>query len=247
MNKYFLRNMGYSDINPVDSGFQKCAPSYSFGYFVRDYYLMHYVTAGKGTLYKNGCEYPVHTGQVFLINPGEATKYTADEENPWSYIWIGFTGKISSELDKLAEPVFDMNGAIFEKIKRCTDYINMREAYLASCIYLILCEIFENSSADNISAIKNYIDTNYMNNPKISDIAKNLNLNRKYLARLFKSKTGLTMQDYLTQRKMEAAKSLIKSGYNINETARMTGYSDQSAFSRAFKNHFGYSPSECDR
>lgn len=45
--------------------------------------------------------------------------------------------------------------------------------------------------------IKNYIDANYMYNIKISDIAKDVNLDRKYLARIYKLKTGYTMKKHI--------------------------------------------------
>lgn len=113
-------------------------------------------------------------------------------------IWIGFDGKVAEELEKLTEPVFQINGAVFEKIKNCKNYYNMRESYLVSCIHLILCQIFESAAEiDVVSSIKNYIDANYMYNIKISDIAKDVNLDRKYLARIYKLKTGYTMKKHI--------------------------------------------------
>lgn len=243
MESYLIRNMNYYDINPLEAGREICKPEHTFGYAVREYYLIHYVVRGCGKFFRANEEYSVKKGQAFLIKPGEVIKYTADLYDPWEYIWIGFSGKAAEELDSLSEPVFSIDGSIFEKIKSCKDYHNMREAYLASCIYLLLCEIFENTTeVDVVSTIKNYIDANYMNNPKISDIAKKVNLDRKYLARIYKMKTGYTMQEYIVKKKMEAAKGFLQSNFNVNETAEMTGYSDQASFSRAYKKHFGIAP-----
>lgn len=243
MQTYLIRNMKYKDINPIEAGHQKCAPNYSFGYYMRNHYLFHYIVSGSGVLYKNYTEYPVKKGQAFLIRPGEITKYTADKDTPWEYIWVGFTGELAKLLEDFPETVFDAKESTFEKIKNCYKYSNMREAYLASCIHLLLCDIFETDTAvDTVSVVKNYIDTNYINNLKISDIAKKVNLNRKYLAKIFKFKTGFTMQEYIVKKKMEASRELLNSGFNVNETSEMTGYSDQSAFSRAYKNYFGEAP-----
>ena len=243
MEAYFIRNMNYNDINPVEAGYECCKPMHTCGFGVREYYLIHYVVRGQGVFIIGGREYKIGKGQAFLIRPGEVMKYIADEKDPWEYIWVGFTGSAASALDNLQEPVFRISGSFFEKIKQCKDYRNMREAYLVSCIYLILCEIFEDTTeVDVVSTIKNYIDVNYMNNPKISEIAKKVSLDRKYLARIYKQKTGYTMQEYLIKKKMEAAQAFLKSNFNVNETAEMTGYSDQAAFSRAYKKHFGVTP-----
>lgn len=41
---------------------------------------------------------------------------------------------------------------------------------------------------------------------------------------------------------MEAAKNFLGDGYNVNETAELTGYSEQASFSRAYKKYFGTAP-----
>ena len=202
------------------------------------------MVSGKGTFCKNGKKYAIGSGQAFLIKPGESTKYTADKNEPWEYIWIGFDGNTASMLDDLNYPVLNPDSRIFEKIKSSTNYTNTREIFLKSCICELLCDIFEkNTTIDPVEIIKNHIDIHYMENPRIEDLAKTVMLNRKYLVRLFKNKTGYTIQEYIVSRKMKNAKKFLKSGYNVNEVSQLTGYSDQSTFSRAFKNYYKVSPS----
>ena len=73
-------------------GFQKCTPGYSWGPGVRDHYLLHYILSGKGT-YKTGDKiYTLEAGQLFLAPPETTIYYRADEEDPWEYYWVGFSG-----------------------------------------------------------------------------------------------------------------------------------------------------------
>ena len=73
-------------------GWENCLPKHSFGPTVRSYFLFHYIVQGEGTLFtSDGC-YTLHTGQGFLIFPGEVTYYQADEREPWQYYWFGFDG-----------------------------------------------------------------------------------------------------------------------------------------------------------
>jgi AraC-like DNA-binding protein len=59
------------------------------------------------------------------------------------------------------------------------------------------------------------------------------------------SEDGETFRSLLKDVRMDLAKRhLVKDGYNVTEVAFMLGYSDSSAFSRAFKSWFGVSPSE---
>ncbi len=86
-----LVNRKFSDINPLLVGTEKCAAGHTYGPAVREYYLIHYVTSGKGTFQADGKEYRLTSGDMFLIRPQQVTTYLADQKEPWSYIWVGFT------------------------------------------------------------------------------------------------------------------------------------------------------------
>ena len=98
-----LENKHFSDFSPRDFGYQKCEPSHTFGPAIRDYYLVHYIEKGTGTFKNAHSEYKLKSGDAFLIRPDEVTVYTADEKNPWSYIWVGFTGDMASLFDALPD------------------------------------------------------------------------------------------------------------------------------------------------
>ena len=83
-----------------------------------------------------------------------------------------------------------------------------------------------------------------MHNIKISDISNLLNLDRKYLSRVFKSNTSKSIQEYLTQTRLTEAKRLLEEGYTVSESAHMTGYNDYIVFSKAYKKYYGFSPME---
>ena len=74
-------------------GKENCEPGHSFGPAVRPHYLLHVVLDGKGFYRKNGVTYSLHKGDAFLIPPMESTYYEADQEDPWTYAWVGFDGK----------------------------------------------------------------------------------------------------------------------------------------------------------
>lgn len=242
---FAIRNMHYHYINPLKAGYQKCPPGHGRIWNKLEYYLVHYVVSGEGTLFSRGTEYHVKAGEAFLVCANEIFRYQASDTNPWDYIWIAFNGEITKEFDSLSVPVFEANKHIFEKVKESLAYSNTREVFLMSCISELYCNIFDKSEELNIiSSVKNYIDANYMANIKISDIAASLHISHNHITRLFKEKTGKTPREYILRRKMKAAKSLLESGNNVNETAQLLGYADQSVFSKAFKKYYGYYPSK---
>ena len=107
---------GYNDINPVQFGYENCQPSHHFGPALRTYWLLHYVVRGKGVFKIEGREYTVKVGNIFVIPPFIETYYEADKDEPWEYIWVGFT--TSGEFDFGFSNVMYMPHAhhIFESI-----------------------------------------------------------------------------------------------------------------------------------
>lgn len=82
----------FVDLNLYQFGWERCAPLHSFGPYVRNHYLFHYVISGKGVLLVGDREYPVQRSQGFLIVPGQVTFYAADQNDPWEYVWLEFDG-----------------------------------------------------------------------------------------------------------------------------------------------------------
>lgn len=77
-------------------------------------------------------------------------------------------------------------------------------------------------------------------------LSKELGMNRTYLCSLFAEETGLTINQYVTQVKIEEAKRLMEiTSKSIAEIAEYLGYSTQSYFQRVFKSHTGMTPGEC--
>ena len=77
-------------------------PLHSFGPFVRSYYLFHYVISGRGFLestVKKGVThcYDLEAGQGFMIFPGQINTCSADQAQPWKYVWLEFDGLRAAE------------------------------------------------------------------------------------------------------------------------------------------------------
>lgn len=239
-----FENKNYTDLNPICIGREACASLHSFGPAVRTNYLIHYVVSGCGTLFAPKGEYKIRSGQLFLIKPGEINTYTADKVNPWDYIWIEFSGQAAKILENVENPVIDCDGAPFLRLYDLKKRSIFREEYAISELFLILTYFFDkNQPQDFVSKIKNYISANYMQEIKISKISKDFGYSRQHIARVFKADTGMTVQEYLIKTRLENSLKFLKDGFSIQETAYLCGYGDAFNFSRAFKAHFGKTPS----
>lgn len=237
INKHFL------DFNPVAFGFGEYKAGSGMHTTIRKYTLIHYVVSGKGTLTINGVDHDVSPKQIFVVPTGHENSYKADKVEPWSYIWIGFDGRMSERFSNLA-PVLDFHSNLFFEMMNVENMLSMQEEYLAQMLFKLYITLFQGvSTTDYVKAAKNLIETNYMDaDLSVERISTELNLERSHLTRLFKEKTGVTVRDYLLSTRMSAAISLLKKGENVQSTSRLVGYSDPFVFSKAFKKHVGTSP-----
>lgn len=252
------------DLFLCHSGIENCNPSYSFGPETRDHFIIHYILDGKGEFTVNNNTYKLGKKDGFLIKPGEETYYKADDKDPWIYMWIGFNGIKAETYLKYAN--LDENNHIFKyekdsSLKKCILEIlslnimnNSNRLKIDGLLYLFIGNLIENNKYmdkensntqvdEYINISIDFINNNYSNNIKVTDIANYVGLNRSYFSNLFTKKIGISPQEYLLSLKMEKACNLLTNlQLSIGDVARQVGYEDQLTFSKIFKKSKGVSP-----
>lgn len=240
-----------------DIGHQKTPPFHSYGPAVRDYWLIHVITAGKGKFVKGGEIRELSAGDCFIIRPMEVTTYMADGEDPWEYYWVGFQG---DEAGRLAEYALPENvctaKAGREAVSSLISFYNVFDGDTDPGELEILAKLYEflallkNSIApektvkpDIASTALKYLENNYFRDINISRLASELGVTRSYFTVLFSEKTGKSPYNYLTELRLEKARSLLKnSDLRISEVAYSVGFAGLERFSDMFKRYTGKSP-----
>lgn len=83
---------------------------------------------------------------------------------------------------------------------------------------------------------------------RVADLADYVGLNSNYLSALFKKEIGMSISDYITSRRVEAAQNMLKySDYSYADISSYLAFSSQSHFIRVFKAKTGYTPREYRR
>lgn len=90
--------------------------------------------------------------------------------------------------------------------------------------------------------IQDHIDTNL----SLKELSKDLDINPSYLSREFsKHFDNLSFGDYIRKQRIDKAIELMADpSYSLTDIAYLTGFSDQSHFTRIFKKNTGESPSD---
>lgn len=89
-----------------------------------------------------------------------------------------------------------------------------------------------------------YINENLNSSLSVELLAEQVYLSKYHFMRLFKAQTGSTVHSYVRQKRLMYAARLIREGVAANQAAADSGFSDYSAFHRAFRESFGISPGQ---
>ena len=77
------------------------------------------------------------------------------------------------------------------------------------------------------------------------ELARQLNLDRRYLSRVFKAHTGLSIKEYLTRHRLERARVMLEnSSLNIGRIAESCGFPSRRSAEILFKTRFGLTMGE---
>lgn len=262
-------NERFVDLGLYQYGWERCDPLHSYGPYVRNHYLFHYVISGTGTLLSTDSKgithkYQIKSGQGFLICPKQTNTYCADEEHPWEYTWVEFDGLRVKEALNLAglsfdQPFYHSNAKdLSYELKSEMLYIAQHSEessfHLIGHLYLALDYLTRSSS--NRITIKggkladfyvrealSFIEQNFQNDISVENISEFCNLNRSYFGKIFHDAVGKSPQEFLISYRMTKAAELLKlTDLPIHDISNAVGYPNQLHFSRAFKNVYDISP-----
>lgn len=96
-----------------------------------------------------------------------------------------------------------------------------------------------------VNKTEDYIEQHLSEPIYLKDLAQHAHLSDFHFHRIFTKYSSETLKEFITRFKLERAAIFlcVNSSISLTEIALNYGYNDASSFSRAFKKHFGTSPS----
>ena len=99
-----------------------------------------------------------------------------------------------------------------------------------------------NSTASRIMI--EYINANLFEDLTLEKLSNYMFLSQIHLERVFQKATGSSISKYISIKRLMAARHRIRTSGQATKIYIECGFKDYSAFYRAYKKHFGVSPSE---
>ena len=104
-------------------------------------------------------------------------------------------------------------------------------------------EIHISTADTEIMDILSYIDTNFMNNPSVSELAKKAGLSESHFMKRFRDATGCSYKTYVNRYKNKIAQTMLtESPKSIQEISNELGFCNSNYFCTLFKQINGMSP-----
>lgn len=103
-------------------------------------------------------------------------------------------------------------------------------------------------SPSQLRRAHDYIEANLAGDPSIADLASECGVSSSFFARSFRATTGMTPHQWIIQRRISRAKSLMRDSDNtLVDIALICGFVDQSHFGRHFRRVVDCTPAEWRR
>ncbi len=89
-----------------------------------------------------------------------------------------------------------------------------------------------------------YVNKHLFEELSVPMLAKHFYLSPSQFARVFRQATGASTWEYITRKRLTAAKEKIRSGHTALDACESCGFGDYSSFYRAYTKHFGCAPKD---
>lgn len=231
-------------------------------------YSLWVITEGELELKINNKHYTLSKGDVALFRPGN--RHSASSPSGCKLLFVYFTLKMGAERDLLeAANISGMLSKAFigkESLVFCDTFLELYSIaqriplklyvsfidFLYTLITFIesddFVHFYNRANPLSESSMHNalmYIEEHYSENITAKEIAHKMHLSESSFVTKFKNIVGASPGAYITEfRIKKSVELLLSTTMKQDEIAKSVGYTNQYTFSKAFKKHFGESPSK---
>lgn len=244
-----------------------------FSYHYHDFHKVIIFLSGKAAYHIEGKSYYLKPWDILLVNRHAIHKPEIDFSVPYErfVLWISDDIK-STELlrcfqkaidrsynlirldsdsqEKLKQLLYELEAALKDEkfgSELLGSALFTQFMVYVNRIFLEKQYIYDTrsySSDSQIEELLRYINHNLTEDLSIETLSRKYYLSKYHMMRKFKEETGYTIHNYIISKRLLLARTKISEGTPILKAAQLSGFSDYTTFSRAYKKQFGTAPSQ---
>lgn len=241
--------------------------THAFAPHAHEGYAIGIIEAGAQTFIYSKDRLIMPAGCIAVVNPGEVHIGRATTGAGWTYRMLYPQAAVlqtaasevlgrAADIPYFASPVL-YDPVLFAAIRRLhsaledvyTSPLERETLLLQTLVQLITRHArsrppLGSPPSENalMRQVRDYLADHYAETISLKDLAAYVNLNRFYLVRAFKKAYGLPPHAYQMQVRVDEAKKFLLSDLPIADVAALTGFVDQSHFTRHFRRIVGVPP-----
>lgn len=244
-----------------------------FSYHYHDFHKVIIFLSGKAAYHIEGKSYYLKPWDILLVNRHAIHKPEIDFSVPYErfVLWIRddirFTELLScfqkaidrsfnlirldsGTQEKLKQLLYELEAAL--KDEKFGSDLMASSLFTQFMIYVnriflekqYIHDTRSYSSDSQIEELLRYINHNLTEDLSIETLARKYYLSKYHMMRKFKDETGYTIHSYIVNKRLLLARTRIGEGVPVLKAAQLSGFSDYTTFSRAYKKQFGTAPSQ---
>ena len=244
-----------------------------FTMHIHEHCEIYFFISGNVEYLVEGSKYLLNENSLMIMCPAEAHKPKILGKERYERYAINFPISFASDIDPqrnlikafterslgknnmLTSSEIDMDFVrrIFEEMskKEADDY--SRQLTIKTHLLILLdmirrgfcvqknVEYKPPSIAERIVA---YVNNHLFEGISVPKLSEHFYLSQSQFSRVFKQATGAAPWEYITKKRLTAAKEKIRSGFSAQSASEASGFSDYSSFYRAYIKYFGYAPTK---
>lgn len=209
--------------------------------------------------------FPISANSLIFTRPGITHAICSDTDSFYDRIDFLFDPKLipGDYLEQIPADIHVLEIAgnpillqLFDRLRYYADQLSGQE--LQRVLYALVGELVMNLAlilhprhrqpnpelSEMIQKVQNYIHAHLLSITDIDTICTAMGISKSYLHRIFAQELATTPKRYISQHRLNMAQWEISTGIKATAIYDKYGFSDYSAFYRAFSKQFGYAPSD---
>jgi len=226
-----------------------------------------YILSGKGSYLVEGNHYPIETRDVLIMRAAETHRLIISPEEPYERIAIHFSPALLEPIDpdhRLLRPFLDRPLGQGNRYSADSVGTKLQAAFadfdfegipdirlnLMSRLVLLLtqlCGIYDSGRQQLPvqgfpAQLVAYVNEHLFEDISLQTVSDSFFRSKSQISRIFHQATGSSLWEYVTIKRLLAARAMMQRGESAGAACAACGFSDYSAFFRAYRAYFHHSP-----